>query len=155
MRVNIGPYPESDEPRLEEIEIHNYDVWSLDYTLALVILPALRLLKAQKQGVPTVDDSDLPENLQGPDADIESRWNWIMDEMIFAFEMALSDDYGTDQFNSGEIDFHTVEREDGLFELVAGENHTFEVDTVAEKAHMDRVQRGHMFFGKYYMSLWD
>ena len=60
MKVHLGPYRTN---RKIEIRIDKYDVWGLDHTLALIIHPALVLLKEQKHGDPQVDDEDVPEEV--------------------------------------------------------------------------------------------
>jgi hypothetical protein len=46
MKVNIGPYPDFDnQVREVDVSFQSYDFWSLDITLALVILPALELFE--------------------------------------------------------------------------------------------------------------
>ena len=69
-----------------KVRIDNYDIWNADYTIALVVLPMLKLLKEKKHGSPLVDDEDVPEHLRSTaapakenewdtDALWESRWN--------------------------------------------------------------------------------
>ena len=52
MKVFIGPYPEGDETRKVEIEVHPYDSWNADRTLALIAVPILKQLQATKHGSP-------------------------------------------------------------------------------------------------------
>ena len=49
MKIKIGPYRKN---RAYHIHIDDYDVWSLDHTLASIIHPALIRLKETKQGYP-------------------------------------------------------------------------------------------------------
>jgi hypothetical protein len=105
-------------PRVEYIKIDKHDTWGMDTTLATIILPMLKQLKATKHGYPS--------NLT------EKKWNYIMDEMIWAFnEIANKNDDGDEQFFMKNIDW------DGL------------------KAYHDRLNKGTTLFGKYYRSLWD
>ncbi len=78
------------------IRIDPYDTWSMDHTLAHIILPMLEQLKRTKHGSPYVDDTDVPEALRSSSAppkksdwDIDdnhhARWTWVLDEMIWAF----------------------------------------------------------------------
>ena len=48
---------QSKRHRTEWVHIDNYDVWGMDHTLALIILPMLQTLKAQKHGTGWVDDA--------------------------------------------------------------------------------------------------
>ena len=55
-----------------KVRIDKYDTWSMDNTLALIILPMLKQLKETKHGSPLVDDEDVPEHMRhtlskGPD----------------------------------------------------------------------------------------
>jgi len=87
-----------------KIRIDDYDVWSMDDTLTHIISPMLKKLKEHKHGSAYVDNEDVPENLQytpdpgnpdNPDHDnlIEKRWTYVLDEMIWAFERKLENDY--------------------------------------------------------------
>ena len=51
-------------PRIVYIKIDRWDIWSLDHTLADIILPSLKLLQKVKHGSPMVDDEDVPVHLQ-------------------------------------------------------------------------------------------
>jgi hypothetical protein len=80
----------------------------MDDTLALIILPMLKKLTEHKHGSAYVDNEDVPENLQytpdpgnpdNPDHDnlIDKRWDYVLDEMIWAFEWKLKNDYLYDE----------------------------------------------------------
>ena len=58
MKVKLSKYPRGDAKRRVSVEVDSFDSWSLDHTLALIILPALIQLKHTKHGVPSefVDD---------------------------------------------------------------------------------------------------
>jgi hypothetical protein len=71
-------------PQKVKIKYHNYDTWSLDHTLALIIVPGLKQLKATNHGYGHVDDEDLP-TVCLKDASGEERWEWLMDELIWTF----------------------------------------------------------------------
>jgi hypothetical protein len=147
MKVEIGPYPSEDSIFTEQqisVYIDPWDTWSMDYSLAHIILPMLKQLKDTKHGSPIVDDEDVPHlpkqqwsSNESAQYDLfaseeqdqlfwkqsEVRWNWLMDEMIWAFETMMSDDWcGGLQYDR---DIH------------------------------QRVQRGTTLFGKYYRGLWD
>ena len=131
MLVNIGDYDEDGiKERQIEVTIHDQDVWSMDSTLAHVILPMLIKLKEKKQGSPLVDFLDCPDNLTpdeipeyGSDEFIHARWDWVLDEMIWAFD-----------FLSGDLKYNY-----GNPELLKWNA---------------RAQNGTALFGKYYRDLW-
>lgn len=161
------------------IKIDRWDTWSMDSTLAPIILPMLKQLRVEKHGVPiNLDDSGLPEHLRlrdyrddnefGPQMDLfpkvpvvydgeslnEVKWNWIMDEMIFAFDH-LVDDTWEDKYRSGEHDLQWKKLENGMSEMTRGPKDTYKCDYDGLNAEWDRVNNGLRLFGKYYRSLWD
>jgi hypothetical protein len=73
MKVDIGEY--TDEGQAVEVIIHDYDVWSMDSTLAHIIVPMLKKLKETQHGHPS--------NLT------EEEWDEKLDEMIWAFEQEV------------------------------------------------------------------
>lgn len=147
------------------IRIDNYDVWSMDNTLAMIIVPMLKTLKENKHGAPYVDDSDVPLHLRSicsapllteverengtTDSNYFERWDYVLDEMIWAFEQHANPDW-EDQFYSGKSD---VKIQDG--ELIIGPNDTFKVDKTSKKQHEERMENGRRLFAKYYQCLWD
>ena len=46
------------------VRIDQYDTWNMDGTLAHIIVPMLKQMKAQNQGVPLMDVEDVPEHLK-------------------------------------------------------------------------------------------
>jgi len=158
-------------PRVNYVRIDKYDTWSMDHTLADIILPMLRQLKASKHGAPNVDDEDVPEELRSTSApprenewDTDGnhflRWDWVLDEMIFAFECKVDDSW-QDAFSSGVADHRSVAcewDENGkatMFRLEDGPNHTYKCDYEGMRQVEKRIQNGFVLFGKYYQSLWD
>ena len=147
-----------------KVRIDAWDTWSMDHTLSYIILPMLKQLKDKKQGSPWVDDSDVPEQLQSSNAppkeneyDIDAnhhlRWEYVLSEMIFAFENKLDDSW-QDQFYQGTIDFNFKKLDNGMSELVRGPNDTSVIDHDGLKKYQDRISNGFRLFGKYYESLW-
>ena len=155
-----------------KVHIDDYDVWSMDHTLALIVHPMLLKLKEQKHGSPHVDLEDVPEHLH-PDPNrvkmnengeieewevdntIHDRWSWVLDEMIHAFECEVDEDWD-DQFHTGETDYNFVKNEEtGLTEMQKGPRHTFEVDRENMDKAWNRRKNGLSLFGKYYHGLWD
>ena len=84
----------SKQKRKVKIQIDNYDVWSMDSTLALIIKPMLIKLKEQKHGVAWIDNADVPEELRDSDNGYsEAKYNWFLDELIWAFGFIVEDEY--------------------------------------------------------------
>jgi len=139
-----------------KVRIDRWDTWSMDHTLAHIVLPMLIQLKATKHGAPWVDDEDVPEELRSTSAPpIENeydtddfhfkRWDWVLDEMIWAFEQKCRDHW--------EDDYYGDYVEDQKNGSMAG---SFEwVDHEGQKAHQERMSNGFMLFGKYFESLWN
>jgi hypothetical protein len=147
-----------------KIHIDGYDVWNMDDTLAHIIVPMLKLVKEDKQGAPYTDDEDVPDELKSTSAPPKEkdyylddnhfkRWEWIVDEMIWAFEQKITD--WEQQFYSGNIDHSWKETETGSFELVDGPKDTFKVDKEGMEKHHARMKNGFRLFGKYYEALWN
>ena len=153
MKVRIGPYRKN---RALRIEIEPFDTWSMDHTLAPIILPMLKQLKETKHGSPDVNDKDVPEHLRSTSAppkendwDIDDnwhkRWDWVMDEMIWAFEQKNRDHWEDDYYGP------YIEGEgDGIFG-----GHFEWTDNEGMQKHQERMSNGFRLFGKYYENLWD
>jgi hypothetical protein len=170
-------------PRISYVKIDRYDTWSMDSTLADIILPMLKQLRDTKHGSPLVDLEDLPEELRmvgyedwssqlrfdfGDSEQHEKesweithrRWEWVLNEMIFAFEH-LVDDKWEDAYHSGELDIKHVPcewDENGkpkLYSTEHGPNHTYKLDYEGLRKVYDRMDNGFRLFGKYYRGLWD
>ncbi len=105
MKVSISKYPEwrwyhtylyrffgyAPEQK-RKIRIDSWDTWSMDSTLSHIILPMLIQLARTKHGSPVTDLEDVPFELQGDHEDaVHERWDWIMSEMIYAFDAKIND----------------------------------------------------------------
>jgi len=158
-------------PQVNYVRIDRYDTWSMDHTLADIILPMLRQLQASKHGAPNVDDEDVPEELRSTSAPPKEnewdtddnwfkRWDWVLDEIIFAFECKVDDSW-QEAFQSGVIDHKSVAcrwDETGkptMHQWEDGPNHTYTCDFEGMKVVENRIQNGFRLFGKYYQALWD
>ena len=155
----------SRQQRTIKIEIDPWDTWNMDHTLALIVLPMLRQLKENQHGAGSVDDNDVPKELRSTaaepkknDWDTDSnhfaRWEWVMDEMIFAFNSKVDDSW-EDQFQSGEHDIRWKKLENGNSEMIKGPKDTFDIDMKGRLAYEKRISNGFALFGKYFQSLWD
>ena len=147
-----------DKEQKIKVKIDRWDTWSMDHTLAHIVVPMLKQLKETKHGAPIVDDVDVPKHLRMTKKEKEAfnrdgsttdkffkRWDWVMDEMIWAFEQKCRDDWESDYYR---------------FEEGAGDGFPFGHKLVWEdpegrKAHQERMSNGFRLFGKYYEALWD
>jgi len=157
----------SKKKRTVKVHIDRWDTWSMDDTLAHIILPMLKQLKATKHGAPWVAVDDVPKELRPSKQEVLAynkdgttddkffeRWDWVLDEMIFAFENKVNDDW-EEQFETGETDLQMKKLENGMSEMVRGPNDTREYDWEGRKAYQERISNGFRLFGKYYENLWD
>ena len=127
-----------------DVRVDPWDSWSADYTLAHIILPLLVEVKLNKHSASFVDDEDVLEELRSKNApskendwDIDAlwfkRWDYVLNEMCWAFSEII-DDNGFERFLSGEND------ED--------------FDSEGYSAYQERISNGLRLFGKYYQGLW-
>lgn len=139
------------------VKIDRWDTWSMDYTLAHIVVPMLKQLKDTKHGAPVVDLDDVPEELQPEkgwaekyktngetDPNFFKRWDWVLDEMIWAFEQKARDNWEEDYYGEWVEDSTKV---------LGG--YSINPDDEGRKAHQERMSNGFRLFGKYYESLWD
>jgi len=123
-----------------KIRIDRWDTWSMDHTLAPIILPMLIQLKKEKHGAPCVDNVDVPKQLRATKKQIEAygkkgevdpkhfdRWDWVLDEMIYAFDCKA---------NKDDVYMRIKDRDE-------------------MQKEQERISNGFRLFGKYYESLWD
>ena len=145
MKVKISNYDE----RKINVRIDDFDTWNVDETLSHIILPMLKQLKETKHSSPMVDDEDVPHLPKQGTSDneaiqrdffsskeqdelfwsqYEQRWNWILDEMIYAFDCKA---------NKEEVYMRC-----NMF------NDSFRIE-------QERISNGFRLFGKYFENLWD
>lgn len=162
-------------PQINYVKIDKWDTWSMDHTLADIILPMLKQLKEKQHGAPFVDDEDVPDELKSTSAPPKEnewdtdgnhfkRWEWVMNEMIFAFEHKVDDSW-EDEFRSGKSDTIWVpvdkdgnevpKGEHKFYQMKDGPNHTYKCDYEGIEKVQKRMQNGFRLFGKYYQGLWD
>lgn len=139
------------------IRIDRQDTWSMDNTLAPIILPMLKQLKETKHGSPFVDNADVPKELrltkkqekrylEEAETDVKwhDRWDYVIGEMIWAFEQKCKDHWEEEYYGD------YIEGKDGPL------SGAFEwTDDEGRHAHQERMTNGFKLFGKYYESLWD
>ena len=125
-----------------KIKIDKWDTYNMYGTLAIIIAPMLRQLKDTKHGSPAVDDAHVPIHLRSfiapdpnkyDDSNLHARWDFVLDEMIWAFNQ--------------------LENDNLMSESEADDIKDITADHVA--AYNARLQNGLTLFGIYYQSLWD
>jgi hypothetical protein len=147
-------------PPIKYVKIDRWDTWSMDHTLAYIILPMLKQLSETKHGAPYTEDDDVPEYLRSHMAqpkenewDTDSlhfmRWDWILTEMIWAFEQTVKDDDELQFFDHSECkDLNDIKDWNERITKI-------KVDEKGLKVHQKRKANGFRLFGKYYQNLWD
>lgn len=167
--------------RTVKIHIDNYDVWSMDNTLAMIILPMLKLLKEKKHGSAIVDDEDVPVHLRCPNnasnetmqydlfacdelddiiwQSYHKKWEWVIDEMIWAFEQKIDDNWEEQYWiEKPEIDlsdYSEDEEAEGTKCVPVIWKVEGKCDWEGRQRHQERISNGFRLFGKYYDGLWD
>jgi hypothetical protein len=163
------------DPKINYVKIDPWDTWSMDSTLTPIILPMLKQLREHKHGAPSTDDEDVPANLRSTtksaqkakkeswdsDGNHFKRWDWIMDEMIWAFEQ-LADDSWEEQYFTGKSDIVWVPSKELdakgrplTYEMKKGPGDTRKYDKKGYAKHSARIDNGLKLFGKYFRALWD
>jgi len=158
----------SKHKRKISVKLDRWDSWSADSTLAIIIVPLLKQLHATKHGAPMSDDEDVPEGLglrstEAPaktdewdvDGNHFKRFDWIMDEMIWAHTQLHPDTDWEAQYHTGVHDIQFKKMENGFSEMITGPNDTHVFDRDGYIAHSARIDNGLRLFGKYYRGLWD
>ena len=178
MKINIQKYPKKSIDRKVSIEIEHFDTWSLDHTLAMIILPALIQLKDTKQGIPgdfsevggeeysEQDSFDFYKESYNEAFDQRCKeWEEILDKMIWSFQQIAFDEYDK-LYHHGEPHYDFVEsnrlfpnpvtgKMEKTYQMVDKNPNEHWYDHVGHKLHEERIQEGLELFGKYYRALWD
>ena len=152
----------SKKHRKIKVRIDEYDTWNMDSTLSPIILPMLKQLKNTKRGSGYVDEEDLPVHMRHGDPDgydnwVHHKWDWVLNEMIWAFEQ-LNDPDWEDKFVHGEPVYEEKEEEHpdyGEVYSLKQTNPDYWVDYDGITEYNKRIQNGTRLFGKYYQNLWD
>jgi len=151
--------------RTIKVHIDRWDTWSMDSTLSLIVVPMLEQLKESKHGAPFVDDKDVPKELRSTSAPPKEnkwdtdenhfkRWDWVLDEMIWAHKQKIEDN---------EPDFW-IESPEGMHSEPSKDNPKCsyikwdkkgKFDKKAYNAYEKRKLNGFRLFGRYYQNLWD
>lgn len=178
MKVNIGKYFKTSSNRKVDITVHRYDTYSLDHTLALIILPALIQLKETKHGVPGEfaevggedyshqDSFDFYKETHSESFEEKcKKWDEILDKMIWSFQQIALEDVD-DKYYHGVALFDWIKTDVKYPNPISGQmEETYQMvdknpndhwyDSVGHRLHEERIREGLELFGKYYRDLWD
>ena len=161
MKATIGYPVDAPEKQHIEVVVDNYDTWDAAFTIATIAVPLLKQLKTTKQGAPHVDDEDVPEELRSTSAapkenewDTDSlwflRWDYVLDEMVFAMSEIANNRAGEEAFYKYADDF--IESDDMTLKDYMN---NMQFDKEGYTKYHDRLQNGCRLFGKYFNALWD
>ena len=111
------------------------------------------------------DDADVPEYLRSHMAqpkenewDVDSlhfmRWDWILDEIIWAFEQKVDDNAEDKFFDHSAYDGSKLGTDEWLEDVTNRVSKT-KYDKAGHQAWQERKANGFRLFGKYYEALWD
>lgn len=177
MKVRLGPYKKNSDRKID-VQIDRFDTYSLDHTLAYIILPALIQLRSTKMGVPSefaevggadYDNQDSFDFYKDSHKDaFDERckeWDKILDKMIWSFQQIVMDDY-EDQYHHGKAEYDWVKTDQQItnpvnnkledtFQMVDKNPEEHWTDYEGMRKHEERIQEGLELFGKYYRHLWD
>lgn len=174
MKVYIGRYPKSDKERKVDIRIDDWDTFSLDHTLAMIILPALIKFKECRKkfpGVPNVflDDNPKYKDEHGNHTDEaidigEQKYEAFLDECIWAFDQIVNDHAEEKNFWHRKPEYDHLSEEEfkalpRFEDIPNSENKRFVsyeyLDREARQAYYDRIDQALIAFGKNFSScLW-
>jgi hypothetical protein len=179
MKINLSKYPKGNGKRRIDIQIDPFDTWSLDHTIASIILPALIQLKNTKHGVPSgftdriggdFDNNLVFDFIKEDDTEVFNQlcdsWDDVLDKMIWSFlQLSIEDDYDS-KYHHGKMETDWVESDYTYTDPITGkiektyqmvdknpEEHWY--DQIGNQEHEKRIQEGLDLFGKHFRDLWD
>lgn len=170
---------QTKKQRTIKVKIHDYDAWNVDSTLAILTLPLLKKLKELKHGSVTVAMEDVPEHMRTSDTEdwgdqrtlkfyklenpeslkysVHDRWNWILDEMIWAFEQIQPDYDWEEQYwvTHPKLDLKKYPEDEGQSVVPLRWEVEGKCNWAGRQKHQARISNGLRLFGVYYQGLWD
>jgi|694.fasta_scaffold00037_200 hypothetical protein len=169
--ADVCSWIDSKKERKIKIRIDKYDTWNMDSTLALIIVPMLKQLRETKHGAPMVDNDDVPVHMRYDDAApvynendeyiypttqwFMHKWDWVLNEMIWAFEQYDTDWEQQYVIQKGEIDWEDYPEDEGKDAIPLRWKKECIINFEGRQAHQERIANGIRLFGKYYQNLWD
>ena len=143
MKVNLGKPGRKN--RAFHVHIDNFDVWSLDYTLACIIHPALVCLKETRHGYPELWEDGMVTH---HNYDRQLHFDFIDEEVETKYLIKKWDDIMTKMIRAFGLIIHKEDHENAAYESEKSYD-------VYMKEYYDTVDEGLSLFSKYYHSLWD
>lgn len=173
--MNFCNWIHSKKNRTVKIHIDNFDHWNAHNTASMILLPLFSKLKKHKQGSGYIDDEDVPEHLRSTAADawegiseeqkscmhsdkhLHARYEWFLDEVLWALEQDQPDCNWEDQYwiTHPEIDFSKNPEDEGKSFIPVRWKVEGKCDWDARALHQKRINNGFRMMGKYWQTLWD
>ena len=170
MKVEITRYKSGErkgEIKKCDVQVEYADDWNSDWTIATMVLPLLKKVKENKQGAPCVDDEDVSEELRSTscapkenewdtDANHFKRWDYVLDEILFAMQEIANDNEKEPPYHTkvGTMEFGEVDKKTKTGPVIFEGWESTPESKAANKAYHDRIQNGCALFGTYFQSLW-
>ena len=168
MLVRIGPYRKN---RKLQVVIHRYDTWSMNSTLAHIIVPMLKQLKKTKHGIPgsmlsseynrlTSSKKYWKKSKNGPLHKKErklfqqacTKWDDILNQMIWSYDQLARDKPEQDRYFKRTGKMKWKDLPNGNEELITT---GYKYDKKGHHKYLARIQEGITLFGLHYQNLWD
>lgn len=176
MKVNIRKFNSGPTERRIDVQIDKWDTYSLDHTIALIMLPALLQLKQTAHGVPNeftrrvggdMDSNYCFDFIKEDENQVFdqgcAKWGETLDKMIWSFQQLVFDDYDS-KYHHGKMDVGwkpikhlnpvTGVVED-MYEMVDKNPNEHWYDYDGHMLHEARIQEGIDLFAKHFRDLWD
>lgn len=140
----VCEWVESKRHRTIKIRVDDYDTWSADHTLALIIHATLvEFRNSKRYGVPGYNTEDTvylsdDSDYEGDAMELKVKeWNKILDKMIWSFDAII---------NEANHDNYWEETPD---------RDKWKIHLEKLKKHNEKIQEGLDLFGKHFRNLWD
>jgi len=139
MFVKIGRYKKNGKPQNVKVEVHDYDTWNLDATLAKIIWPSLEKYLETSDEIVVLDEPK--DYLEG------KTKREVLTELIWVFKELATEEASCAVTNKFWKEDETKELGGSFTDFTAMER---EQDAIAE-----RIGEGLLMFAQVYRSLWN
>lgn len=157
------------------IKIDPWDTWSMDNTLAPIIVKLLKQLKETKHGIPAdfvyVGGEEYVPQLCFDfyskdtrtlfDTHAEMRWNEVLDKMIWSFEELVTreSDSSYDEPYWEDMTDEEIQKDlndpNSIYNILNVNSSKKKINHQKMEEYYQKLQEGFTLFGKYYTNLWD
>jgi hypothetical protein len=132
----------------------------------MILYPLFKQLKETNHGYFRVKDEDAPEFISsknafenhedsGWDSNAKARYDWVMNEILFALECDNSDWEDKYTIQAAEIDWTEHPDDVGKTSVPLRWKTEGKYDWDGRMAQMDRIANGFRLMGVYWSGMWD